>query len=69
MAKHLTVKELINKLQKLPPNTKVIFSNDDSYNSGMYYVTEVKNWEGGDEEQVELKSDYKSIAKDWEDYP
>jgi hypothetical protein len=35
----------------------------------MYYVTEVKNWEGGNEEQVELKSDYKSIAKDWEDYP
>jgi len=69
MAKHLTVKELINKLQKLQLDAKVIFENDDSYNSGMYYITEVKKWEDGNEEQVELKSDYKSIAKDWEDYP
>ena len=68
MAKHITVKELIDKLQKLPPNAKVIFCNNDSYNPGMYYVTKVKKWEGGKEEQVELESNYKSIAKDWKDY-
>jgi len=61
----MTVKKLIEILQKCNPNAKVIIENDDGYDNGMYYVTDVKRWEDDDETQVELLSNHKRIAKGW----
>lgn len=75
MAKHLKVKDLIKKLEKMPPDAKVTIYNTDGYIPGMYYVTNVKLWDRWidtnepftGEIHVELESNYKSIAEGWED--
>ena len=68
MAKHLTVKDLKKKLEKLPDDAKIVFFNTDIFIPGMYYVTDVTVWNkdmSEDEFQVELESNHKSIAKGW----
>ena len=71
MAKHLTVKDLKKKLEKLPDEARIVFFNTHIFNPGMYYVTDVTIWEkemSEGEFQVELESNHKSIAKGWNSY-
>lgn len=67
--KHLTVGELIAKLQECPSDAKVIIENESIHVDGMYYVTGIlKHYENYcDEKQVEITSTYKRKAKGWED--
>lgn len=67
MSKHITAGELIKKLQRLPPEAKVIIPNDYDYNEGIYYVTSTMTFCNGGEQQVLLDSNYKTIAKGWAD--
>ena len=73
MAKHLKVKDLIKELQKCDPEAKIIIHNTDVYIPGMYYVTDITDWDpekyfvSDGEHQIELHSNHKSIAKGWKD--
>ena len=58
----MTVKDLINKLSKMPSGNKVIFVNTDVFVPGAYEVTEVKDSENG---TAVLDSDYEKNY--WED--
>lgn len=63
----LTVKQLMNKLSKMPEDAKIVMCNHDVYNDGMYYVDNAQYDDTMDEPQVEIMSEYKRIAKGWED--
>ena len=64
---HLRVKDLIEKLQELPPDAKVIFENQPLYEEGMYYATEVILHDTDpDEIQVEIGSNHATIALNWD---
>lgn len=52
----MTVKTLINKLKKMPMDSKVIFVNTDMIVNGAYEVTEAEDYEDG---TVVLDSNYK----------
>lgn len=43
----MKVKTLINKLKKMPEDSKVIFLNTDTFINGAYEVTEVEDLEDG----------------------
>lgn len=43
----MKVKQLINKLKKMPEDSKVIFLNTDTFINGAYEVTDVADMEGG----------------------
>lgn len=58
----MTVKELIDKLSKMPSGNKVIFENTDFFVQGAYEVTDVKDFEDG---TVFLDSDHEKNY--WED--
>jgi hypothetical protein len=76
MARHLRVKDLKKKLEKLPDDAKIIFCNDRIFLPGMYYATSIHVWkdhingdvEPNSEVQVEIESNHKSIAKGWDYY-
>lgn len=63
----MTVAQLIKKLSKMPQDAKIIMSNENMYINGMYYVTKVSYDETMGEPQVEIETDYKKIAKGWEE--
>ena len=52
----MTVKQLINKLSKMPEGAKVISVNTEMYVSGAYEINSVEDWKDG---TVLLDSDYK----------
>lgn len=60
---YLTVSELVEKLNKMPHDAKVVFKNDSWHSAGLYYVTDIIPWVPKDYEdrdkQVELLSDYR----------
>ena len=58
----MTVKTLINKLKKMPMDSRVIFVNTDMILSGAYEVTEVDDYGDG---TVVLNSNHKKNY--WED--
>lgn len=58
----MKVKTLINRLKKLPPDSKVIYVNTDMVNNGAYDVNTVTDYEDG---TVVLDSNYKKNY--WED--
>ena len=58
----MKVKTLINKLKKLPQESKVIYVNTDMVNNGAYEVNTVTDYEDG---TVVLDSNYKKNY--WED--
>jgi len=58
----MKVKTLINKLKKLPQDSKVIYVNTDMVNNGAYEVNTVTDYEDG---TVVLDSNYKKNY--WED--
>ena len=58
----MKVKTLINKLKKLPQDSKVIYVNTDMVNNGAYEVNTVDDYEDG---TVVLDSNYKKNY--WED--
>ncbi len=59
----MTVKQLINKLKKLPENAIVTIPNNDMYYSGEYDIDLVEYWE--ESNQVCLESNYKkNYSKD-----
>lgn len=43
----MTVKQLINKLSKMPEDAKVISVNTEMIVSGAYEIDSVENWEDG----------------------
>ena len=43
----MKVKQLINKLKKMPEDSKVIFLNTDTFINGAYEVTDVADMEDG----------------------
>lgn len=43
----MKVKHLINKLKKMPEDSKVIFLNTDTFINGAYEVTDVADMEDG----------------------
>ena len=55
----MTVKQLINRLKKMPEDSHVIFENDSCFNDGAYSVTKVVDYEDG---TVVLESNHK---KEW----
>lgn len=63
----MTVGELIKKLSKMPQEAKIVMFNDAMYEHGMYYVTKVSYDETMGEPQVEIETNYKKIAKGWEE--
>lgn len=68
---HLRVKDLIEQLQKMPPEAKVVFINDNIYENGMYYATSVELHEDDSDElpkedQVEIGTNYATQAYGWE---
>lgn len=58
----MTVKTLINKLKKMPMDSKVIFVNTDVFENGGYEVTELYDTDDG---TVVLDSNHKKNY--WED--
>jgi len=58
----MKVKTLINKLKKLPQDSKVIYVNTDMVNNGAYEVNTVTDYEDG---TVVIDSNYKKNY--WED--
>jgi len=58
----MKVKTLINKLKKLPQDSKVIYVNTDMVNNGAYEVSTVTDYEDG---TIVLDSNYKKNY--WED--
>jgi hypothetical protein len=58
----MKVKTLINKLKKMPQDSKVIYVNTDMVNNGAYEVNTVDDYEDG---TVVLDSNYKKNY--WED--
>lgn len=58
----MTVKQLINKLKKMPENSTVIFPNTDMIINGAYTVTNVTDWGEG---TVLLDSNHKKNY--WDD--
>ena len=63
---YLTVSELIEQLQHMPHDAKVLIRNDSWHTAGLYYVTGILPWIPKDYEdrdkQIELISDYKYRA-------
>ena len=62
----MTVKQLMNKLKRMPEDAKVVIYNDEMNGDGMYYATDAKYDETMGEPQVEIKTNYERIAKGWE---
>ena len=62
----MTVKQLMNKLKRMPEDAKVVIYNDEMNGDGMYYATDAEYDETMGEPQVEIKTDYERIAKGWE---
>ena len=58
----MKVKTLINRLKKMPQDSKVIYVNTDMVNNGAYEVNTVTDYEDG---TVVLDSSYKKNY--WED--
>lgn len=58
----MKVKTLINKLKKMPQDSKVIYVNTDMVNNGAYEVNKVDDYEDG---TVVIDSNYKKNY--WED--
>ena len=61
----MTVKQLMNKLKRMPEDAKVVIYNNEMYCKGMYYATEAEYDETMGEPQVEIMTDYARIAKGW----
>lgn len=55
----MKVKQLINRLKKMPEDSEVIFVNTSVFNDGAYSVTKVEDMEDG---TVLLESNHK---KEW----
>lgn len=55
----MTVKQLMRKLAKLPPDAVVTITNTYTYLEGTYEVTEVEVFEIGDGSEVEISTNYK----------
>lgn len=55
----MTVKQLINRLKKMPEDSEVIFVNTSMFIDGAYSVTKVEDMEDG---TVLLESNHK---KEW----
>ena len=52
----MTVKQLINKLKRLPEDYKVVIPNDEMYFDGFYHATGVEEYING---TVIIETDYK----------
>lgn len=52
----MTVKQLIKKLSKCPEDAKVLIPNDEMYEDGMYYATNIEEYDDG---TVLIDTDYK----------
>ena len=61
----MTVKQLMNKLKRMPEDAKVVMYNQDLFVNGMYYATDAEYDETMGEPQVEIMTDYERIAKGW----
>lgn len=61
----MTVKQLMNKLKKMPEDAVVVIPNTNHYFDGEYKATQVTNftWEKG--EYVAIETDYKKAL--WTD--
>ena len=55
----MTVKQLMKKLAKLPPDAVVTITNTYAYLEGTYEVTEVEVFDFGDNSEVEISTNYK----------
>ena len=53
----MTVKQMINKLKKVPENAIVTMCNDSMFVKGEYIVTDIRVWES--DNSVEIKTDYR----------
>lgn len=52
----MTVKQLINKLNKYPEDAKIVVDNDESCFDGIYFATSIEEYEEG---MVLIATDYK----------
>lgn len=59
----MTVKQLIRKLNKLPPDATVTINNDDLYVNGVYVVTGIEYW--GEDNTVDIYTDYKKLLRSY----
>jgi len=57
----MTVKQLIKKLSKYPENAKILIPNDEMFEDGMYYVTNIEEY---DNDTILMDTDYKRRMKD-----
>lgn len=65
--KWLSVADLIEILQTMPQDAKVIINNDNIFENGYYYATRdsielYKECDGNEENQVMIGSNYNTIA-------
>ncbi len=62
----LTVKDLIEILNTMPQDAKVIINNDNIFENGQYYATrdsvELYDDNGYEEDQVMIGTNYNTIA-------
>lgn len=60
----MTVKQLIKKLSKYPENAEILIPNSEMYFDGMYYVTNIEEYDDG---TILIDTDYKKRIKNWDE--
>ena len=58
----MTVKQLMNKLKKMPEDAIITVDNDSCWVDGVYKATEVKHWEH--DNTVNIGTDYKKLLEE-----
>jgi len=57
----MTVKQMIKKLSKYPEDAKVLIPNDEMHIEGMYYATNIEEYDDG---TVLIDTDYEKRFKE-----
>lgn len=60
----MTVKQLMNKLKKMPEDAEVLIPNSEMNVDGIYYATNIEEYEDG---TVLIDTDYEKRVKEWDE--